>query len=235
MNMKRRKHEKGLTLVELVFVVAIILVLAAIFLPIGLSQLEKADNARANADTQAIATALAAFADDLRHFPACDASGDCDKIIDAVNNLQFLAFGDGTGDLSNDYPADSSSLGSVANGKWDLTASDEAIEERNNAYNHLVTNDPNTNGTSNEDPEDYETSGKRSWEGPYIAKLSVDPFGQTYITHVGSMEKDGLPIPGIGNEGEGWILSAGPNLELETGTTSTAIIGDDIGFIFITR
>jgi len=241
--MRKNKKEMGFTLVELVFVVAIILVLAGIFLPIGLGQLEIADDARANADTQAIATGLSAFFGDLRHFPTCSDDTDCNKIDDAANNLRFLAFGEDTGDLGTEYPADATTLDEVSD--WDLLTEEDDLAARNNAYNHLVTNDPNADGASDQPTTDYKTGDKgKTWEGPYMAKVGLDPFGQTYIAHVGAMEEDGCPVTSTGTPPvctsptsgtEGWILSAGPNTELETATTSTTLGGDDIGFIFVSR
>ena len=60
--MKRHKFgRRGFTLVELVFVIAIILVLAGIFLPLALSKLQEADQARVSGDLQALAASLTTF------------------------------------------------------------------------------------------------------------------------------------------------------------------------------
>jgi len=59
-----------------------------------------------------------------------------------------------------------------------------------------------------------------NWKGPYMAMVSADPWGNSYITNANSFETAGQPV---------WILSAGPNKRLETTSASTALLGDDIG------
>jgi general secretion pathway protein G len=59
-----------------------------------------------------------------------------------------------------------------------------------------------------------------NWKGPYIARVSGDPWGNSYITNV-----DGF---GIANRPV-WILSVGENGQLETPSFSDVLFGDDIG------
>lgn len=228
--MKRPNFRQGgFTLVELVFVIAIIVVLASIFLPLAISKLRKADEAVADASIQEIAAALTSFYDDLRHFPTCDATSDCSPFPSADNNIVFLAFGEGFGDLSGDYP--SNSTGSA---EWDLTANDETSPARNNGANHLVLNDPITTGTQNE-AGDYASTGSKKWRGPYLGRVSLDPWLKTYIAYVGAMEKDGQKVSGGTTADRGWILSAGPNNSLDTRPSSSSLQSDDRGFIFHTE
>jgi hypothetical protein len=169
----------------------------------------------------------------LGNFPSCEAS-DCDPLNDAANNLRFLAVGAGSGDLSAVYPSDTGGL-------WNLSTQDDATPAINNAHNHLVTNNPNANGTVNEAGVDYKTT---KWKGPYISKLAEDPFGNTYIIHIGAMQKNGCPVGSTGTAPactaaatgrQGWILSAGPDGNLDTAPTATQLSGDDIGYIFFTQ
>lgn len=224
----RKTGQRGLTLIELVFTIAIIIVLTALFLPLALDKLARSDEARANSDVDAIATALTTFFTDVKRFPACD-SADCDAFGKDNNDLQFLAIGSGTGAISGDYPTDDASLGTEATGAWTLTDNDSATPARNNAYNHLAQNNPNADTAVAEAGSDYVST---KWKGPYIAKLSKDPFAKTYIVGVGAMEKDGSPII---SGAKGWILSAGTDGVLQTATTATTLVGDDIGYIFVTR
>jgi prepilin-type N-terminal cleavage/methylation domain-containing protein len=227
--MKRANFRQGgFTLVELVFVIAIIVVLASIFLPLAISKLSKADEAVTDASIQEIAAALTSFYDDLRHFPTCDSLTACSPFPGDENNIVFLAFGDGFGDLSATYPTNT-----AASTQWDLANNDEASVARNNAANHLMTNDPNVNGTS-AGAGDYATSGSKRWRGPYIARVAVDAWARTFIAYVGAMEDNGQKVTGGGANDKGWILSAGPNNSLDTTPTHTTLQVDDRGFIFHT-
>jgi general secretion pathway protein G len=58
------------------------------------------------------------------------------------------------------------------------------------------------------------------WKGPYMAMVTADPWGNSYITNANSFETEGQPL---------WIISAGPNRRLETAANSTTLQGDDIG------
>jgi len=229
--MKRVKGSQAFTLIELVFVIAIIVALASIFLPIGFNALQKADEASADASIQQIAAAFTSFYDDLRHFPTCDGA-DCSPIIGTGNDLVFLAFGTGFGNLSaaglNEYPA-----AAIGVGNWGLEANDEAAADadRNNGANHLVQNDPNADATIN-GVADYATSGSRRWRGPYLSRVGVDPWGRAFIAHVGAMETGGTPVVA---GSRGWILSAGPNNSLDTLPNSATLVGDDRGFIFTSQ
>lgn len=225
----RGVREKGFTLLELVLVLGIIAVLAAIFLPIGLNALRESDLTKANADVQEIATALTQFFKDLRYMPACSGA-DCDPRIGTGagdnNNLKFLAVVSGPGDPSGKYPPELSTLTTP----WAFTTADDATTPaKNNFFNHVVLNNPNADATIGEAGKDYTTTGSRRWKGPYVSRLGVDPWGNAYIVSIGAMEADGSLI--VANA-KGWIISAGPNGVLETEPDGTVLGGDDIGFIF---
>jgi hypothetical protein len=58
------------------------------------------------------------------------------------------------------------------------------------------------------------------------------------------MQKNGCPVGSTGappacttpaTGRQGWILSAGPNGNLDTDDTATQLGGDDIGYIFFTQ
>jgi prepilin-type N-terminal cleavage/methylation domain-containing protein len=231
-------RERGFTLIELIFVLAIILTLVALLVPVASSKLRDAQLARANADVQTIAVALISFLSDLDHFPACD-STNCNPLSSSNLTLRFLAFGDGTGDLSDKFPADDLSRIN----KWNLSnpANISIVPARNNGFNHLGRNDPNADnftGSGILGMRDYDETSKIRWKGPYIANVSLDPWGHTYVAHVGAMEENGIPVfissPRPFEKPEGWILSAGPDGVLQTSPTDTTLSGDDIGFILLT-
>jgi prepilin-type N-terminal cleavage/methylation domain-containing protein len=59
-----------------------------------------------------------------------------------------------------------------------------------------------------------------NWKGAYIARVTADPWGHAYITNATDFSIDGNPV---------WILSAGPNGQVETSSFSPILLGDDIG------
>jgi len=239
-----RRHNKigqqGFTLVELVFVIGIILVLAGIFIPVALEKLEDADTARTDSDQQAIAAALITFFSDLRRFPVCNDTGDdCDPFNKDNNDLKLLVFKAdpsvvATGDIADqDSAVDCSTSGSL---DWDDIDNLESGEEgKNNAFNHLVLNDPNADGTVDDATTANSDYSIKKFRGPYISKLGTDAFGEFYIAHVGAMEKGGTTITNTSGTAQGWILSAGPDGIFQTCPNSTSVQSDDRGFIFVTK
>ena len=227
--MKRHKiGQRGFTLVELVFVIGIILVLAGIFVPLALNKLAEAEQARADADLQVMVSSLTTFFTDVRRFPACNIT-DCDPFNNSSNDLRVLVFKTDTSDVATaDIPATDGTSGcSVA---WNDAANlVTGNTDQNNAFNHLVINNPNGDATSDEATIDY-----KKWKGPYISKVDKDPFGEHYVAHMGAIEKDGTEINSSGT-GYGWILSAGTDGVFQTCPEATALAGDDRGFIFATQ
>jgi type IV pilus assembly protein PilA len=236
--MKAKKlGSQGFTLLELAFVIGIIIALVAIFAPLAMDKLAQSRIVKAQADIDAISTALTNFFTDIGSFPSCDAATVCDPNGDSANNLKFLAICAGTGGVATascagEYPAETATNWGV------LTTQDEASPDRNNFYNHVVINNPNVDGTVGEAgvAKDYKTT---KWKGPYITKLGVDPWGNAYIIHIGAIQKTGCPVDAAGaatcgTSGKGWILSAGPDATLQTGPDASALAGDDLGYIFCT-
>lgn len=232
--MKTKKSgSEGFTLLELAFVIGIIIALVAIFAPLAMDKLAQSRITRAQADLDAISTALTNFFSDVGTFPSCD-STDCDPVSDSANNLRFLATCTGTGACAaTELP------GETASNWGTLSTQLSATAGRNNLYNHLVINDPPVDGTTGTAGTDYRTT---KWKGPYITKLAVDPWGFAYIIHIGAVQNTGCPVASTGAPplctgpvaGRGWILSAGPDGTLQTGPNSTALAGDDLGYIFCT-
>ena len=225
--MKRPNFRQGgFTLVELIFVLAIIVTLASIFLPLAMSKFSQSKEASTDSSIDAIAAALTNFFGDMDRFPTCNSS-DCDPFSAANNDLTFLAFGTGSGDISGEYPVTVGQTGSA----WSLTAKDEANpnEARNNAFNHLVANNPNADATTAQADVDYKST---KWKGPYISKIGKDPFGFAYIAGVGAMETSGNPVA---TGAKGWIISAGPDGNLDTAPSASVLSNDDRGYIFFTK
>lgn len=83
--------------------------------------------------------------------------------------------------------------------------------------NHLVINNPGTSSTS----DDYPSSGKSRWKGPYITNLADDPWGNAYQINASTLV--------AGDTGVTWVISAGPDGNFQTSPSSTSLSGDDIG------
>jgi general secretion pathway protein G len=58
------------------------------------------------------------------------------------------------------------------------------------------------------------------WKGPYMTSISPDPWGNFYLVNTPAMLATSGPI---------WIISAGPNGNLETNADSATLVGDDVG------
>ncbi len=105
-----------------------------------------------------------------------------------------------------------SGTGTIAGGNFGgTTANCESIN------NHLAINSPGNATTA----DDYPSTGKFAWKGPYITNLSEDPWGNAY-------EVNASVLVG-GNTSVTWVISAGPDGTFQTSTSSTTLSGDDIG------
>jgi len=64
----------------------------------------------------------------------------------------------------------------------------------------------------------YPTTGDLKWKGPYISvALPLDPWGRPYLLNVAVT-------------GPLWVLSAGPDLRINTRNVDNVVAGDDVGF-----
>jgi len=105
-----------------------------------------------------------------------------------------------------------SGTGTIAGGSFGGTTTN-----CENLENHLVTNSPGNATTT----DDYPSTGKFRWKGPYITNLSEDPWGNAYEINASTLVG--------GNTSVTWVISAGPNGTFDTSPTATTISGDDIG------
>ncbi len=189
-------HRSGFTLKEIVIVLAIIAVLAGILTPtltryVGDSRFRKAE-----ADTRAIAAAMAMMYGDTGHWPIW-VSGTATKASDTAYNIL----------VSNDGDTPALDTGIT---EWDGTAEDFTDQ--------IIDNDVS-----------YPTTGRRAWRGPYMEKLTADPWGSKYLANV-----EFLQPSEVGGAKPVFVISAGPNKLVETvfDQTGPSITrgGDDIIF-----
>jgi Tfp pilus assembly protein PilE len=225
--------DSGLTRLEITFFIVVAVVLLTLVISLTLNALKKSAVARAHSDIHALASAVSNFFSDLGYFPSCNAP-DCDPLSNGTNNLRFLVLCSRPGYCADQIPEDTRSL-------WNFAANQESVPERNNAFYHLTTNNPNINEKENEAGKDYKS---KKWNGPYLTKLYMterwsSPFDKAYVIHIGAMQKNGCPVNpagrGCGTGGKGWILSAGPDGILDTAPAASVPSGDDIGMILFSR
>lgn len=111
----------------------------------------------------------------------------------------------GTGDIASDTTA-----------TWATSSADCS-----DLSDHLIVNDPDGDGTPDEAGQDYRTSGKRRYRGPYVQSLNEDPWGNAYEVYAATLKG--------GNTNPTWVISAGPDAIIQTATTNTTLSGDDLG------
>ena len=192
--MKALKGKKGFTLIEVIVILAVIAILAAVLTPMIIGYIADARVRAAESDTKTIAAAVQAFNRDMRDWPIW-AVGTARK----ATNAKY----DGLQSKDGDTPA---VTGTTIPGSIDF------IDD------HLVTN-----------VQLYPTTGGSKWAGPYLEKVSRDPWGNKYYIDVA-----GLQPANVGGFKVAWVASAGPNKTLQTafGQTGPSITigGDDVVF-----
>lgn len=205
------RKNSGFTLIEVVVVLAVVAILAAILTPSIVKSINDSKIARADNEAQVIGAAMATFYKDLGKWPTKDD-------IPSTADVMFLLNGEGD-------PMLITGTGVVTNwsslGPWTATA---------DIYNnHLSRNTP---GGATTPANQYAALGKFRWNGPYLTTVEADPWGTEYSCNVRSL----WDIP-IWTTFAVYILSAGENRYAETGiqqTFDTAVEpfagGDDIGF-----
>ena len=152
------KNKKGFTLIEMIVVLAIIGILAAVLTPMLTSYMKDAKLRRAQSDTKMIASAVQACAKDLGDYPIWR-----DGRKRTANDPAFYALYTSDGDT----PATGSGVSIPSTSQMDT------IE------NQLVDNEP-----SGHSSYAYPTTGTRKWMGPYLEKVGADPWGNKYYVDV---------------------------------------------------
>ncbi len=150
-----RKKLEGFTLIEMIVVLAVIAILAAILVPTIKKNINDAKVTRAQNETQVIAAAMVSFFKDLGRWPTSDGTSAADYL--------YLLYGPGN-------PASG-----VAYWRSDAGWSDD---RKDRFENHLVENDPKDGAW------DYPTTGDFAWRGPYLTQLKPDPWSDHYSCNV---------------------------------------------------
>ena len=201
--------ERGFTLMEIVVVLAVVALLAAILTPMVLTYLEDAKRSKAEGDTQQIGAAIAKLTKDVDHFPAYTngtqtAGAATILLLCGPGNLPTKATGvtgwDG-------IPTTSAACGSDGAAKVD------------ELVNHLVKNAPAPTGTP------YATGARgRVWRGPYLEKIGEDAWGNAYVVNIKNAPADSAVAAKVV-----WVLSAGPDGQINTNGDALADSGPAVG------
>ncbi len=154
--MTKRTCDQGFTLIEMVVVLAVIGILAAILTPTIAKNINDSKVARATNEVQVIAAAVASFYKDLGRWPTSDGN-------DGNPDYLYLLYG----------PGDTfSGAGAAANWVPGTNARPDTF------LNHLIENDPLDGGTN------YAVTGPVKWDGPYITEIKADPWGSPYVCNI---------------------------------------------------
>jgi prepilin-type N-terminal cleavage/methylation domain-containing protein len=205
MTCKRRITDwrAGFTLIELVLVVAVVAILAAILVPTVFSILDDSAITKGKADVKAIAGAIAKFRDDTGEFPTREAAG----IAGAEVNLLY------SGTVP---PALADFSPTTGMGSFDCAPASEC----ESFQFPFITNSSAANA--------YSTvlTAKKRWKGPYLSENSTDEFDTPYIVYVSRIRTTN-PV----TTERAWVVFAGQNKVYETTPGSTSAQGDDFVFL----
>lgn len=187
--MLNRKSTRGFTLIEMVVVLAVIGILAAILTPTIAKNINDSKIARASNEVQVIAAAVASFYKDLGRWPTSNGT---------AGNPDYLYMLYGSGDPFTNAGAGTGNW--LSTGAWGI-----ATARGDLMLNHLVQNAPE--GVVN----NYTTTGPVKWDGPYITEIKADPWGSHYACNI----RFTWNLTTNASE----VLSAGPDRVVQTNIT----------------
>ncbi len=147
---------KGFTLIEMVVVLAVIAILAAILVPAVKKSINDAKIARAQNETQVIAAAIVSFFKDLGRWPTSNGTSSADYL--------YLLYGPGNSPTG------------VAYWRSDAGWPDD---RKDRFMYHLIQNRPKNDGTWI-----YPETGEFRWRGPYITEIKPDPWSDHYSCNI---------------------------------------------------
>lgn len=206
-----KKKNSGFTLIEVVVVLAVVAILAAILTPNIVKSINDSKIARATNEAQVIAASMGTFYKDLGRWPTKD------NVTSSADSM-YLLHGEGE-------PMLTSGTGVIR--QWSSDGTWSANADLFN--NHLARNTPD--GTNNVNMQ-YPITGKFKWNGPYLTNVAADPWGTEYSCNVRSLWQ----TPTYTTYAV-YVLSGGENRFAETRynqtyntTVEPELTGDDVGF-----
>lgn len=199
-------REKGFTMIELVLVLGVALLFAAVMSPYVNRYIKDAQISRASNDARVIGEAINAFNKNFGEPPGW-VSGAAARTATAA--FVDLLIGPGQIPANAGGSAADWAIGvrtQDANGGWAYLA------------DHLMHNTPG-----------YATTGRFFWMGPYMADISEDPWGFAYLVNI-EFAKPGATANAV------FVISGGPEKTIATAysqsrtASTTGLSADDVGF-----
>ena len=190
------KPQNGFTLIEIIVVIAVVAILAAILTPQIVKNISESKIARAKNDLVVIAAAIGDFYKDTGKYPFYSSAG-------SSANIYLLYSATGTpggssGGSSNYWRSDSG---------W-------AAGNKDTLDDQLNYNVPG-----------YSLTSDSAWRGPYLPEITADPWDNHYSVHIANLPTTNInPEDGPGNFAC-WALSAGLNGIWETSIDQGNISG----------
>lgn len=219
---RNRFDRGGFTLMEIVIAVAIVAIFAAAISPMVFKHLEDAKLARAQNETESLATAVMSYYKDTGAWPYTNANGPTGNGVARVVSSANVATAAGPG----------ASQGAA---NWGTFGTAKMLGD------YLYHNNPDDETSAagagaNQTGEDWPTTGRGAWRGPYVSSYEFDdPWGNAYVMNVRF-------APGGNYNGtvrhKVYVLSAGPDGQWQTGFANGQpedIAGDDIGTVVTVR
>ncbi len=237
----RAGGESGLSLIEVIIIVAVLSILGAALAPVVEGVLSESRQAKAREDMQAIGGAIVRFLSDTgEDFFLQDGNGASATATPshASTNVANMLIGDG------DIPA----LG-VARGAgtdWNTARDDAAVQT---LAAHLILNTPsnlsanayrsatNMSVTANFDPTSGATfNSEFAWRGPYLAgPVDPDPWGHRYAVNVEFLARIAGTNGPEGNVNDVVVLCAGPDGETDTAFAVDGVTPGDDDILFLVQ
>jgi len=166
--LKNFKNNSGFTLVEVVVVIAVVALLAAIMTPLIAKNIDDAKTGRAENEAEVIAAAIGNFYKDVGRWPTMDATA-------AFNGVTTLVSGN------------ASNTGIAINSNGWVSAASATVDYLDN---HLLDNNPGGAAT-------YATSGRNAWHGPYLDTAPMDPWGTPYMVNIAATDSSSTSNKGL--------------------------------------
>ena len=210
----RHRHEvdrgprSGFTFLELIAVIAALALLAGVVAPVVTGDIDIAKLQRAQAETEAIADALANFQATVGAWPTMDGNGRLDRLLVLITGTQIPS--------RNPYTRGHAFWRWARGSRGDLLG------------HHLVANSPR-----GQQSRQYPTAGAAAWLGPYLDTSPLDPWGRPYIVNVIASYSNNAS-----RHRRLWVMSAGPDGQFQTSANAGLnddVAGDDVGYLVYQR
>lgn len=189
----------GFTLLEVVVVLGVVALLAAVLTPIVSGHLEDARLQRARADARTIASALQAAHEDLGDFPI---------FRDGARSARNLTDTD-----TYDVLAGRGALPRLDGAGW--SAADDGGNDRGALGDQLVANAPG-----------YPVRGRFSWQGPYMETPYADPWGHAFLVNAENLRPAQGQAAYVLSAGPDGVVQT--DFELDRLTDDVVGAGDDV-------